>query len=92
MSSEVIVDIKALENVAQAIKKYITKYREAIGNAQSQIASNGVEWEDEDFAKIVAAMQTLYNDIDEIELAANSLLQRIESRITQIQQLHNMKI
>ena len=92
MSSEVIIDVKALENVSQAIKNYITKYRETIGNAKNQILSNGVEWDDEDFAKTAAAMQKLYKDFDEIELAANNLLQRIESRITQIHQLHNMKI
>ena len=90
--SEVIVDEQALSSVSSSITKFSADCRANIEDAIRKIKLNSNEWNDEDFNRLLSAINSFMADVDKVEKGTNQLTKRINEKIAAIHELHSMKI
>ena len=91
-ASEVTVDEQALSEVSEAINAHVQDCREVIADAVKKLKLNSENWNDEDFNALVSAINSFMADIEQIQETVTQLSRRIGSKLSAIQELHNMKI
>lgn len=90
--SEVIVDEQALSSVSSSITKFSADCRANIEDAIRKIKLNSNEWNDEDFNRLLSAINSFMADVNNIDEATKNLNERINTKIAAIHELHSMKI
>ena len=90
--SEVIVDEQALSSVSSSITKFSADCRANIEDAIRKIKLNSNEWNDEDFNRLLSAINSFMADVNNIDEATKNLNERINTKIVAIHELHSMKI
>ena len=89
---EIIVDEQALVSVSDGLKTYIDEYKAMMEEAIRQIKQNNDDWNDEDFNRLLSAVNSFMENLDEIEQETDRLAGRINEKIAAIHKLHNIKI
>lgn len=90
--SEVIVDEQALSSVSSSITKFSADCRANIEDAIRKIKLNSNEWNDEDFNRLLSAINSFMADVNGIDEATKTLNEIINNKIDAIHKLHSMKI
>jgi len=90
--SEVIVDEQALSSVSDSITKFSSECRTNIEDAIRKIKLNSTDWNDEDFNRLLSAINSFMADVNGIDEATKTLNERINTKIAAIHELHSMKI
>ncbi len=92
MNPTVIIDEGALTETAQSIRAYIQEIKERLETAIRGIQANSGDWDDEDFNKLLSALQGCLNDFSGLEESGAKIIERVGVKINQIHELHSMSI
>ena len=91
-SSEIVVDEQALLETANTISNFSRQCRENFESAIRKIKTNSNDWNDEDFNRLLSAVNSFMSDVDNIDEMSSQLIDRINNKIASIHELRNIKI
>ena len=89
---ETIVDLEALSSVSEAINTLGRESRECLEEAIRKIKLNAEEWNDEDFNRLLSAINSFLPKLDSLDETNKQLISRINKKIDYINELHSKKI
>lgn len=89
--NEVIIDEHALTEVADSLITYSSEFNSMLAESIRKIQANSSDWNDEDFTRLLSAINSFMADAEYIEAKTKQFTEKINRRIESIHELHSIK-